>query len=383
MSDAIDAISPALERWLEGVTLDSANGRLNCPSMEFAHAQVLREFFLPFAPDLWGAVTSLDLLLAMLRYLISATSADHPLSGEFYGLVSHYEFEARIRTRQGLRGIAEGRYEPISRDAPFVLPVILCEILRAFIHLMKVHGFTDVQDGGTKKVVIVHGRYRTGSTRVFSAVRAILELAGESYSVVGADFGDVDKYIRCFEYGAYSGKWLLIKTHNWLPASKTCAVVPIYTQRHLADVAASGHALWRRTGNDEDVSNLNYASNNDSLIISEVGFQKFLNDYVMPMVPTEIVRYEEYYQNEPALVQRLLGVLGVPLDEEAVRVAAKLIEPELVKKKTDSMGPDEEDLQSLLRSKHISDSLGKPRGQLNVLSNAVRTYLMAIREWPL
>lgn len=382
MQTSLECLFASLNSWLSGVEFDPAASTFRAPREEFVYASEIRNIMslIAVAPD--PGVTTFSMLLSMLKYVVENARSDHPLASELSEFVEHYEFEARTRTRFGLGGISEQRYQPIS-EAPFFVPIVLGEVFQNLVTLMQEFGFFNSTVGPRKQVIVVHGRYRTGSTRTLGALRSILQLAEQAYVVIASDFRQVDKHIACFKRGAYAGKWLLIKSHNWMPIKADPEVRTFYTKRNLADVAASAISLWRRTGEPADAANLDYMNNNTDQIINEIGLQKILNDYVVPSLATEIIQYEDYHNRESDLIQNLADTLGLCLDEEGVRVAAKQIDPRFVKNYTDKMSLDYEDMTTLLRARHIGATLGAPCAQLDLLPQKLIEYLKAIDEWPL
>jgi tetratricopeptide (TPR) repeat protein len=382
-SEAFD--KAGFKAWIDLISYDQEKGRLKSPPIPFDGAAGVNRVLAALRDDCARQGDLLSNLLYTIGILPDLVAQKaHVLHPRLIEPVDLHERIVGVRLHCDLVRFASGRFsiEAGSGDLRFARDVIY----ELFVHLRERlwrEGFLDVIPGAQrKKAVVVNGRYRTGSTRVFNAVMAVLDAAGQPYKTLGRDFGRVDMALDCFKAGAYDGYWLLVKSHNWIPCAADDDVITFYTVRNLSDVAASAWRLWDRSGSPEEASDPTNRRMQGATLIAELGFQKLLNGYVARQAPMITLDYDRYIADERGLIGDIAAILRLPLTPERLEAAAREIAPEYAKAVSDTMDEAEHPTKRLVR-RHISETLGAKHAGLHVLPSWVIRYLRAIGEWPL
>ena len=228
--------------------------------------------------------------------------------------------------------------------------------------------------GADCRVAVVNGMYRTGSTKAFLATQAVARAAGLDYVVRSTGLSGVDRLIECGRWGACRGKWLLIKSHHWMPLREFADTAVFYTRRNIADAIASA---WRRHKTDDELNNKWW----EEFLEHRMLFHKYTDDYCAPRYPLIEVDYDEYYGKDRELIQLFARHMGVALDEAALDVATGLIEVNRIKTFADNL-QRAGDPGTLIQKYHVSETLGVPGGNLSHLPPSLIAHLRAMGEWP-
>ena len=390
---AADAASPgrgapvldwtAFRAWLDGAAYDAEQRCLRPPAAEFAGAREVVQIIAPLSPALGQETGVIPALGAMLRFLIAAAERqDHPLGRKFAPLIAYYDRVSRDFVKGGLAALASGSFalEPPAEGPTFVRNCY-AELLSHAASLLAENGFFDTCPGGKKGVIVVNGRYRTGSTLVLNAANEILRAKGHSSRVRGADFEAVDQMIQCFDAGAYRGHWLLIKSHNWFPRAAVDGVLVLYTMRNLADVAASVVRLWHRRASPEKRADEQKVRSGEYSLLVELRTQKLLNEFATVGRPMLRIDYDTWCHDKARLVEYLAQAMNMSLTAAEIRAAAQALDPARVKAMTDAMSA-ECDEETQLRRLHVSETLGAKHGGLDALSPRLKDALKELGEWP-
>ncbi len=370
-----------LADWLADCQYDPAShwfipSTLPCPDIP-----VMRRVLEIYDPEVTHGHDPLDLLAAFIEASRrAAVRSNYSLGERVRSMLAHFDREAGNYVSGGLEALGAKRADLFDPRNLWFVRGALIEIYANVKAFLEESGFLDTVDGPKKKVIIVHGRYRTGSTLVYNAIRGLLEAAGESVRSRGSDWAHVDRLIKDFQDGAYSGHWLLLKTHNWFPRQHSADVIPIFTRRNLADVAASSLGLWERNAKIRTLANTRARHFNALGIITEVENQKFLNDFVASDERTHVIDYELYRENIGGLVSNLGDLLGVGLTEKDIKKVSLAIDPERTWTRVSAMAEKVEET-TLLRQTHLGDSMGRVGGLLHTLPRIVRERLRALGEW--
>jgi len=369
--------------WLSGLTYDSGRRGLSAPSQDCAQEKALQTILTKISPACARSSDVVDALLEMLRQLISISNdARHPFQSEVQKLIDYYEMASRDYVKGGLAALASGSFDLLPpNEAIIFVRNCLFELFEHMRGILGHAGFFDTVPGGLKKVVVVNGRYRTGSVLAVNAVVNTLKAAGESTRIVYGDFDQIDRFIECFSLGAFEGHWLILKSHNWLPRAERSNVITLYTQRNLADVAASAMRFWQRNGTPEEVADENYVAFNEAHIINELFYQKLLNEYVVDMKSTVKIDYDRFYNDKEEYIRYLAEHLDVRLGPSEIRAASAMLEPLRAKQVADSID-GEFDERTLLQRRHVSETLGAKYAGLHVLSPRMIDALRKLGAWP-
>ncbi len=373
----------ALRAWLDGAEYDAQERRLRPPAGEFSGAREVSRILGALSPTLGDERGVITALTRMLRFLIAAAERkDHPLAQKFAPLLDYYERVSRDFVTGGIAALASGAFElEPPAEGPTFVRGCYAELLSHTCSLLAEHGFFDTAPGGKKGVIVVNGRYRTGSTLVLNAANEILKVKGQSTRVRGAEFESVDRMIDCFDAGAYRGHWLLIKAHNWLPREARDGVLVLYTMRNLADVAASVVRLWQRRASPEKRADEQRVRSGEYSIVVELRTQKLLNDFATVGRPMLRIDYDTWCHDKTLLIEHLAGAMNMTLTAAEARQAAHEIDTAHVKEMTDAMTAECDD-GTQLRRLHVSETLGAKHGGLDALSPRLRDALKELGEWP-
>ena len=380
---AEDDIARALPDWLADCDYDPQAGRLIESRRVCTEAAKIARTLAAFAPGLRPPERLLDQLFAFIPAAkLAAARPGYSLAGRVRAMVDHFEREAANYLDGGLDSLGAGEVSLYRQDNVWFVRGALFEIYNNIRAFLEEAGFFDTIAGPRKKVVVVHGRYRTGSTLVYNAIMHVLETAGESVRAIGSDWERLDRFIDHFREGAYSGRWLLLKSHNWLPRAASDDVVAIHTRRNLADVAASLMGLWERNGKLRTIFNTEARRRNSIGILAEVEFQKLINDFAVDDRKTNVIDYDLYRENLPRLVVLLADLLKVQLPPGGIEEVVRAIDPERTRIRLHAM-PGNFDEKTQLRKRHLSEALGRTGGLLHTLPGEVREGLKRLNEWPL
>ena len=375
------ATVPTLADWIDDCQFDPVAkwfvpARRPCPDLS-----AIQKIMALYEPGVAHGSDPLDLLPAFIgasRRL--AMRPDHSLCSRVQKMLAHFENEARYHLVGGLESLGARKVELVGEDHLRFARVALVEIYENVRAFLEEGGFLDTIPGPRKKVVVVHSRYRTGSTLVYNAVRVLLGTAGESVRSRGADWNEVDGLIQGFQEGAYSGRWLLLKSHNWFPKRDFDDVIPIFSRRNLADVAASSLGLWERNASVRTLANDKARHFNAVSLIREVEYQKLFNEFVVCGNRTNVIDYDSFIDNIEGLVSTLADLLGVSLTAKDICKVALAVDPEHTRARVNAM-TDKVEGTTLLRRTHLGTSAGKVGGLRHTLPRFVRDRLKELGEW--
>jgi hypothetical protein len=226
-----------------------------------------------------------------------------------------------------------------------------------------------------RKIVVVNGFSRTGSTKCFYTAQCVLTELGSPFKSLGANLSAVDSAIEQHLADAQP-EWLTIKTHRWMPRRSNEAVVVFYTTRDLADVARSFIALATRRKTYDGIRN--GAETLELITNQEITWQALFNAYCAPVFSMVPIPYEKFYGADDAYVRKIASHMELTLSHTSVARIADKISVRRVKQETDSLTTPMDPV-SQHRKFHISEALGAPNGSVDDLSPAIRALLKTFR----
>lgn len=194
------------------------------------------------------------------------------------------------------------------------------------------------------KIIIANGGYRTGSTLCFAITVKLLEYYGIGDSVGGIPPKEIKKLISSKQT---SDKWLVVKTHDWIPEKLISGVVQLYTYRNPFDVAASSIKGYV----DKDTEDAIF----EQLHINK----KQIQDYALRN-DTLIIDYDMFYGREGKMAHYIANFLGLPPVEKIFNQIQAELNITQVEKLTSGMDREQIDEKLQFRGEHISISKGKP-----------------------
>lgn len=287
--------------------------------------------------------------------------------------------------------------------------------------LVQIGMFGQERSTAKARAFVVNGFYRTGSTKVFLAGQAILKVTGRPYVTLGMELSDIDKTLDRLEKGAFAGKWILIKTHQWMPLKKRDNVLVFFTRRNLADVASSHfrrsiadherqvklrqknklkrHNLERKRDADDsspgkrripkDLSYRKKEAADEQRALTDLSYRtinavrahQFINDYVLPKYDLTIIDYEEFADRDVELLQLIAKAMDIALSPEQLKAAAAMISVERVKEISEALSTAG-DPETFIQRHHVSKTLGRPRSGLHELPQRVVDDLKHFGLWP-
>ena len=309
---------------------------------------------------------------------IAGGSATHPFAAFIGDQVRYFEPHIRHATGADLVRVFEPFAAAHPGQALDTIRTVLAEFLRNIATRLAEHDLLPLPraaGGADCRIVVVNGLHRTGSTRVFLALQALAQAAWQPYVVRHASMRDVDILIDCALWGAFRGRWLLIKSHVWMPVREQDrqAAKVFYSKRSVADTTASTVQLSTKHNSPPE--------ENANGLINQIIYQQFIDRYCAAAHPLINVQYEEFYRRDAALISFVAEKLGIALDPEALAAAAAAIDVDRIKAIADAMlvaGSDD----TMIQRFHVSDTLGKPFAALHLLPEAAVTYLKLLGEWP-
>lgn len=213
--------------------------------------------------------------------------------------------------------------------------------------------------------IICNGGYRTGSTLVYNLAAEILGPVKMS--------GPHSSMDQTFE-AIRTKETEVIKTHIWQPTgSEPKHVKVLYTYRDLRDMAVSFLYLAERKIPEEHILIESRRQNMISKYMKYLQSAQWANDALL-------IRYENYYGDNPRLVRDIAKFLEIDLDDKKVEEIAVKWCISKIREKSLKIEKMSFDTKTQLRHGHVTAHAGKPGSWASYLPSELLNKILEIGD---